>query len=61
MTLIDEKKKIDRINNKNLACYIACCVWGKDPNEADGLDAPEGNLVAGRDFPIDASLLSGLL
>lgn len=61
ITLINAKNKIERINNKNLATYIACCVWGNDPNEADGKDMPEGNeLIAGRDYPIDPAKLRGL-
>lgn len=60
INLISEKKKIERINQKNLACYIACCVWGKDPNEIDGKDKIVETKVAGRDKPIDPSLLRGL-
>lgn len=60
INLINEKKKIDRIDKKNLACYIAGCVWGKDPNELDGQDKIKETKVAGRDKPIDPRLLRGL-
>lgn len=58
INLINEKKKIEKVNQKNLAAYISCCVWGKDPNEIDGTNTEEG--VAGRDKPIDPNLLRGL-
>ena len=57
MALIDQKNQIEKIKMKNQAVYIACMVWGKDPDEfennADGL-------VAGRDRPIDPSALNCL-
>ena len=61
INLIKEKRKIERINQKNLAGYISCCVWGKNPNDLDGLDGDDGDgKVAGRDKPIDPRLLRGL-
>ena len=61
INLIREKKRIERINQKNLACYISCCVWGKDPNELDGLDKiKKDDKIPGRDKPIDENLLRGL-
>lgn len=61
MALINEKNKIERIKQKNLACYISACVWGKDPNEIDGLDnEKKDDRVAGRDKPINPNLLRGL-
>ena len=60
IALINAKTKIERIKQKNLACYIAGAVWGKDPNELDGHDKGENTKVAGRDFPIDPMKLRGL-
>ena len=57
LALIDQKKTIERAKTKNLAVYIACMVWGKDPDEIENPDAP----VAGRDVPISESALKGLL
>jgi hypothetical protein len=60
--LIEKKAKMERIEKKNLACYIASCVWGKDPNELDGQDKEtvKNKKIAGRDFPIDPMKLRGL-
>ena len=41
---------------KNQAIYIACYVWGKDPDEVE----TDGELVAGRDRPIDPSAINCL-
>lgn len=62
LALIAKKKQIERIEKKNLAVYIASCVWGKDPNEVDGQDKVEvkNKKIAGRDFPIDPMKLRGL-
>lgn len=57
IALIDQKKEIEKARTKNLAVYIACYVWGKDPEENENTDGP----VAGRDVPIDPSALNGLL
>jgi hypothetical protein len=57
IALIDQKKEIEKVRTKNLAVYIACYVWGKDPEENEKADGP----VAGRDVPIDPSALNGLL
>lgn len=57
IALIDQKKEIEKVRTKNLAIYIACYVWGKDPEENTNADGP----VAGRDVPIDPSALNGLL
>ncbi len=56
IALIDQKKEIEKARIKNQAIYIACMVWGKDPDEAD----QKGGLVAGRDVPINESALQGL-
>lgn len=61
INLISEKERLDRIKQKNLAAYIACCVWGKDPSEFDGEDIPKDGKVPGRDKPIDENLLRGLM
>lgn len=61
INLINEKQKLERIEKKNLACYIASCVWGKDPNEIDGgQDLIKNEKVAGRDYPIDPMKLRSL-
>ena len=57
IALIDQKNKIERARVKNQAVYIACMVWGKDPDEVE----EKGGLVAGRDVPISESALNGLL
>ena len=57
MALIDQKNEIEKIKMKNQAIYIACYVWGKDPDQETRPDAP----VAGRDVPIDETALRGLL
>lgn len=56
--LIAEKKEIEKARQKNLAIYIAMCVWGKNP---DTLDKKEEKEVAGRDKPIDPAALKGLM
>lgn len=57
--LIEKYKEIERAKQKNLACYISFCVWGKNPDEADGTKESEKE-VMGRDKPIDPLLLRGL-
>ena len=56
--LIKTKQEIEKAKQKNLACYIAMSVWGKDPNTIDRKEEKE---VAGRDKPIDPELLKGLM
>ena len=58
MALIDQKNKIEMARVKNQAVYIACMVWGKDPDE---MIEKEGGPVPGRDIPIDPNALRGLL
>lgn len=53
--LIEENKKLKKIEQKNLACYIACCVWGKNPDEIEGEEVKEG--IAGIDYPADDRLI----
>lgn len=57
IALIDQKKEIEKAKIKNQAVYIACMVWGKDPDEVE----EKGGLVAGRDMPISEGALMGLL
>lgn len=57
IALIDQKKEIEKANIKNQATYIACMVWGKDPDEVE----QKGGPVAGRDMPISESAIQGLL
>ena len=57
IALIDQKKKIETVNIKNLAVYVASYVWGNDPEKNTDRDGP----VAGRDKPIDPNALKGLL
>jgi hypothetical protein len=56
IALIDQKKEIEKARVKNQAVYIACMVWGKDPDEME----EKGGPVAGRDIPIDEGALTGL-
>lgn len=59
IALIDQKKQIEKIRQKNQAIYIACYVWGKTPPDDDVID--ETKPVAGRDVPIDPTALRGLM
>lgn len=55
IALIHQKDEIDKVNQKNLAVYIASYVMnGKAPN-----DEEDDGQVAGRDKPIDPALLQG--
>lgn len=55
IALIDQKKEIEKAKIKNQAVYIACMVWGKDPDDLEETGGP----VAGRDIPISESALNG--
>ena len=57
IALIDQKNEIEKARIKNQAVYIACMVWGKDPDQIEKTNGP----VAGRDVPISESALKGLL
>jgi hypothetical protein len=57
IALIDQKNEIEKIKAKNQAVYIACYVWGKDPDKYEENDGP----VAGRDVPINENALKGLI
>ena len=57
IALIDQKKEIEKARVKNQAVYIACMVWGKDPDEMENPDAP----VEGLDIPISEGALKGLM
>lgn len=56
IALIDSKTEIDKEEMKTQGAYIACCVWGGNPNEID--NKPE---VLGVDKPVDPTLLKGWL
>ena len=58
IALIDQKKEIEKINQKNLAIYIASYVWGKDPDE---MEQKERRAIPGIDIPIDESLVNILM
>ena len=57
IALIDQKKEIEKARIKNQAVYIACMVWGKDPDDLE----EKGGPVAGRDVPISESAFNGLM
>ena len=61
ISLISEHQRLERVKQKNLAGYIACCVWGKDPNDYDGdnIKSNENGKVPGRDIPISEDRLRG--
>lgn len=54
--IVMEKRRLDEIKMKNQAIYIASYVWGQDPDKENEKDEQ----VAGRDKPIDETLLKGL-
>ena len=57
IALIDQKREIEKARLKNQAVYIACYVWGKDPDKYEDNGGP----VAGRDVPISESALNSLM
>jgi len=60
IALIDQKKEIEKVNQKNLAIYIASYVWGKDPDKfEEKTDTKKG--IPGIDIPVDASLVNRLM
>ena len=58
IALIDQKKEIEKINQKNLAIYIASYVWGKVPDE---MEKKERGPIPGIDIPIDEGLINKLM
>lgn len=58
IALIDQKKEIEKINQKNLAIYIASYVWGKDPDE---IENKRQGPIPGIDIPVDQSLVDRLM
>ena len=56
MALIDQKNEIEKARIKNQAVYIACMVWGKDPDDLE----EKGGPGAGRDVPISEGALKVL-
>jgi len=61
ISLINEKRKIDKVNQKNLAIYIACYVWGKEPDDFEDADNGKRKPIPGIDIPADDSLINQLL
>lgn len=58
IALIDQKNEIEKVKQKNLAIYIACYVWGKDPDEVErDVKKP----IPGIDVPVDENLVNRLL
>lgn len=57
--LLEENKKIEKAKAKRLAAYIACTVWGKNPDTLDESENTE-NLIPGVDVPIDPELVRRL-
>lgn len=57
MALIDQKKEIEKINQKNQAIYIAYYVWGKNPEE---YEEKESGPIPGVDIPINPELVKKL-
>ena len=57
--LLEENKNIERAKSKRLAAYIACTVWGKNPDMLDEAEDTE-KLIPGVDVPIDPELIRGL-
>lgn len=58
MALIDQKNEIETIKAKNVAIYISCYVWGKDPDEIKERDKRKP--IPGIDIPINASIANQL-
>ena len=58
IALIDQKKEIEKVNQKNLAIYIASYVWGKDPDE---IENERQGPIPGIDVPVDQSLVDRLM
>ena len=56
IALIDQKKEIEKARIKNQAVYIACMVWGKDPDE---MENKKSEPIAGRDYPASEGSLKG--
>jgi len=57
IALIDQKHEIEKVNQKNLAIYIASYVWGNDPDENKQI---EKGKIPGIDIPVDESLVNQL-
>lgn len=60
LALIDQKKEIEKVNQKNLAIYIASYVWGKDPDEIENENGKR-KPIPGIDIPVDQGLVNKLL
>ena len=55
--LIDQKNKMKKVEQKNLAIYICSFLRGQDPDP----EQEEQTLMPGRDIPIDPLKLKGLM
>ena len=58
--MLEENKNIEKAKAKRLAAYIACTVWGKNPDLLDEADNDAEKLIPGVDVPIDPELIRGL-
>ena len=58
IALIDQKNEIEKVKQKNQAIYIACYVWGKDPDE---IENERKGPIPGIDIPVDESLVNRLM
>lgn len=54
IAIIDQKNETEKIKMKNLAIYISCYIWGKEPEETNKKKEP----IPGIDIPADESLLN---
>lgn len=57
IALIDQKKEIQKIQQKNLGIYIASYVWGEDPDKDEN---NKDRKIPGVDVPVDESLVNRL-
>lgn len=53
INLINKKKEIDIEKMKTQSVYIACCVWGKNPDDITN----EEKEIPGIDKPVNPQLL----
>lgn len=57
ISLLTEKKEIDKEKMKAQALLNACCIWGKNPD--DIIQDGKKKEVPGIDKPVDPALLRG--
>ena len=58
IAVIEAKKNIEKVNQKNLGIYIASYVWGKDPDEYEDISEKP---IAGIDVPINPDILNCMM